>query len=191
MSGGSGCCRIGGTVVPPATVTPPGGITVEAQGEVVGVFTTINFDEGFSVVDEGGGVVAVSVLPQLTPMFLPEQWAENNVRLNLVNHVMDCQVSTSFDTFKVITSGSITAASTRLSQTITAGTLAIVVTINGVATALTLTHTNVSNPNGGIATAAVGAITYVPGDLIGVFISTNNTLAPLSNDIEAMLQVTE
>lgn len=188
MSGGD-CCGFGGSTPSPA-ITLTAGVDVENEGVNLGTFTTLNFvGDGVIATNAGGGVATITI--SSPPMWLPEQWAENNVQRNQVNHVMDCQVSTSFDTFKVITSGSITAISTRLSQALTAGTLTLAVTINGIATALTLTHTNVSNSSGGVATAAIGAVPYVPGDLIGIFMSTNNTLAPTSTDIEAMLQVTE
>lgn len=184
---GGGVARI---TISPSVAVLNKGATISATS----VFQTLNF-EGDGVTAADGGASATITIPGATPntwsYVLPEQWAESNVRRNLATHPMDCQVSTNFDTFKMLSSGSITALSTRFSQPITAGTCTIVVVVNGGATVLQVVHTAGSNPSGGIATVAAGTINYVAGDLIGMWISTNNTLTPLSSDVEAMIQVTE
>lgn len=141
----------------------------------------------------GGGFGGSSALPRAVPQLqvLPEQWAENNIRRNQVNHPVDCQLSTSFDTFRMLSAGSITGLSTRLTQTMTAGSLLVEVTKNGAGTGFSLLHTNAANQTGGVVFQAAGIVPYVVGDLIGVQMTTNNLLAPLSNDLETMLQVTE
>lgn len=175
----------------------PGGVAVQDEGVPIGpgLSRTLNFvGAGVTVTDAGSNVAQVDIPgppPNTTTYILPEQWAENNIRRNYENHVVDCQLSTHFDTFKMLTSGSITALSTRLTQAVTVGTATVEVTKNGIVQALSLTHTSVLNSSGGIANVPVGTVTYVAGDLIGIQLTTDGTFTPTSSDLEAMLEVTE
>lgn len=186
------CCGsngIGGSVVGPPP-PPEGGIDILSDGVPIGPdpFTSLDFEGTLEAVDSGGGLATIT---GFSTYVLPEQWAENNIQRNFVNRVVDCQLSTHFNTYKVLRSGSITGLSTRLTLPITAGTLVVEITKNGVGIGLSITHTNAANQTGGIVQQARGADTYVAGDLLGVIISTNNTFAPTSTDLEAMIQVTE
>jgi hypothetical protein len=121
----------------------------------------------------------------------PEQWAQNDVAANQAAVALSAQVSTNFDNIKMIRAGSLVGLATRFTEAITAGQADVIVTINGVATALTIVHTNAANQTGGVATAAVGAIPYVAGDLIGITVTTNAGFLPITTDLEAWLQVQE
>lgn len=122
---------------------------------------------------------------------VPEQWAQNNVAASQTNVALAAQVSTSFDTYKALRAGSITGLSTRLTEAVTAGTLTVEVTKNGAGVGLAVVHTNAANQTGGISTQAAGLDTYVAGDLIGVRLTTNGAFAPITTDLEAMVEVTE
>jgi len=125
------------------------------------------------------------------PYALPEQWAQNDVAASQTDVPLSAQVSTNFDDIPAIRAGSLVGLSVRFTETITAGETTIAVTINGVATALTLTCDAGTNPDGGIATAASGVVPYVAGDLIGVFITTDAGFLPITTDVEAWVQVQE
>ena len=102
---------------------------------------------------------------------------------------MSAQVSTNFDTIKMIRSGSITGLATRLTEAITAGTLTVEVTLNGVGTGLQIIHTSGSNPSGGVVTQAAGLDTFVAGDLIGIWLSTDGGFLPITTDLESWLDM--
>jgi hypothetical protein len=112
-----------------------------------------------------------------------------SVAASLTNSAMFAQVSTDWDTWKAIRAGSITGLTSRLTAAISAGTLAVTVTINGAAGTLTINHSSVSNSTGGIATQSAGVDTYLAGDLIGIQITTNGAWLPLGNDLEAYLEL--
>ena len=67
---------------------------------------------------------------------------------------------------------------------VTAGTLTIIVTKNGVAQTLNVVHTSVLNASGGQATQAPGIDTYNAGDTIGMLYTATSDLLP--NDIVAV-----
>ena len=119
---------------------------------------------------------------------LPEQWAQNDVAANQAAVSMSAQVSTNFDTIKMPRAGILTALTTRFTEAITAGTCTIIVTINGVATALQLVHTNASNSSGGVAQIGVA---YAAGDLIGMTITTDAGFLPITTDAEAWIMAQE
>lgn len=120
---------------------------------------------------------------------LPEQWAQNDVVANQAAVPLSAQVSTNFDDITMVRDGSLVGLVTRFTEVITAGTATVIVTINGVATALLIVHTAISNSSGGIATAAFSAIDFVAGDLIGVTITTDAGFLPVTTDVEAWIQV--
>lgn len=133
---------------------------------------------------------------QLTPLGTrvyspPEQWAQSNVAASQTDVALGALVSQSFNTVKAIRAGSIVGLGTRLSEPITAGTLVVGVTLNGLVTVLTLSHDSGTNPSGGEAVAAIAAIPYVAGDLIGVQLSTNAGFLPITTDLEAWIQLAE
>jgi hypothetical protein len=122
---------------------------------------------------------------------LPEQWAQNNVVDSQVDVALECQLSTDFDTYKVLKSGSITGLSTRLTEAVLTGTLTVEVTINGAGTGLLINHSAGSDPSGGVVNQAIGTDTYVADDLLGIRISTTADFTPITTDLEAMIQVSE
>ena len=122
---------------------------------------------------------------------MPEQWVKLNVPANQAATAMSAQVSTHFDTLKAIRAGSIVGLGTRLNTPVTAGTLTVRVTINGVAGAITATHTSGGNPSGAQVTQPTGVDDYVAGDLIGVQYATSVGFLPTTADLEAWLQVVE
>ncbi len=115
---------------------------------------------------------------------LPEQWAQNDVAANQAAVVMSAQVSTNFDDIKMPTAGILISLITRFTEAITAGTCTIIVTVNGVASALQLVHTNAANSTGGIA---LGGVAYAAGDLIGMTITTDAGFLPITTDAEAWI----
>lgn len=135
----------------------------------------------------GGGSVGPPG-PTVAAM-LPEQWAVNNIQNDVATTDMFSQVSTNFDNIKAIRAGSIVGMRTRLTAAIVAGTITVTVTINGAPTAMQQILAAAST--GDATTAAVGSIPYVAGDLIGISYATSLAFAPLTNDIEAFLEVVE
>lgn len=121
----------------------------------------------------------------------PEQWGQNNVAANQAAVALSSQVSTNFDNIKMIRAGNIIGLSTRFTEPITAGTATVIVTINGVATALQIVHTSASNPSGGVATVAAGLVPYVASDLIGITITTDAGFLPITTDLEAWIECQE
>jgi len=138
------------------------------------------------ILDPGPGGVA-----SVNPSALPEQWAQQNVAAGQTNVALSTQVSTNFDTIKMIRAGSIIGLSTRLTEGSLAGTLTVQVTINGVGGTLSLVHTSGSNPSGGQATQVSGVDNYVAGDLVGIRLTTTAGFLPTTTDLEAWLEVDE
>jgi len=116
--------------------------------------------------------------------FMPEMWAQQNVAAGQTDVPLDATVSANFDTIKMIRAGSIVGISTRLTEPITAGTLTVTVTKNGIACAMSLVH---SSGSGGSATQAAGIDSYFPGDLIGVKITTSVGFLPVTTDLEVWI----
>jgi hypothetical protein len=120
---------------------------------------------------------------------MPEQWASLNVGAGLTNVAMSTQVSTNFDDIKMMRPGSIVGLATRLTQAITAGSLTVSITTNGVAGALSIVHTSGS---GSVATQVVGIDAYLAGDLIGIqFTTTAGFLPALTANLEAWIEILE
>jgi len=122
---------------------------------------------------------------------MPEQWVKLNVPANQAATAMSAQVSTHFDTLKAIRVGSIVGLGTRLNTPVTAGTLTVTITINGVAGTLAAVHTAGGNPSGAQVTQPTGVDDYVAGDLIGIQYATSVGFLPITADLEAWLQVVE
>jgi len=122
---------------------------------------------------------------------LPEQWAQDNVAANQTNIALFAQVSTNFDSIKMMRAGSVVGLSTRLTEAITAGSLTVKLTKNGVAGTLQVVHTSGGNPSGGQTVQAAGIDTYVAGDLIAVQLTTNAGFLPITTDLEAWLEISE
>lgn len=137
---------------------------------------------------EGGNSPSPGAAGRFAP---PEQWAQDNVAANQAAVALFAQVSTNFDTWKAMRSGSVVGLSTRLTAAVAAGTATVRVTKNGVAGTLNVAHTAASNPSGGQATQAIGIDTFVAGDLIGLSITTDAGFLPITTDIEAWIEVQE
>lgn len=171
------------------------GVDVEDEGVplVDNPYTTLNFvGAGVTATDVGG--VATITIPGASGSgiaALPEQWCQNDVAASQTNVSLSAQVSTNFDTLKMIRAGSIVGIATRFSGTVTAGQATVTITKNGAAGTLNVVSTSASNQNGGVAVQATGIDTYVAGDLIGVQITTNAGFLPVTTDVEAWLQVQE
>jgi hypothetical protein len=128
----------------------------------------------------------------VNPASPPEQWAVQNVPANTPATSMSAQVSTNFDDIKMMRAGSIVGISSRLTAAVTAGTLQVDATINGVivpAAALNVTMGVAST--GGQTLAAPGVAPYVAGDLIGIKFTTSLGFTPTTTDLEAWLEILE
>lgn len=123
-------------------------------------------------------------------MGLPEQWAVQNVPANTPATAMSAQVSTNFDNIPAIRAGFIVGMSARLTEAVTAGLLTVTPTINGVAV-VGLSVVNPAVGAGTQATAAVGAIPYAAGSLLGFQFVTDAGFLPITTDLEAWLEVVE
>jgi hypothetical protein len=120
--------------------------------------------------------------------FMPEMWAQENVAASQTNVALSAMVSMNFDTIKMIRAGSIVGISSRFTEAITAGTITIQITKNGVAGTLQLVH---SSGTGSTATQLSGIDTYLAGDLIGVQITTTSGFLPTTTDLEVWLEIQE
>lgn len=153
--------------------------------------TTVNFvGDGITAVDAGLNTATVTV-PRESMYSPPELWVFNNVGTATPPTAMAASVSQNFDSIKMMRAGSIVGLATRLTETVTAGTLVVEVTLNGAGIGYTLSHTSVLNSDGGIDLQAIGAFPYAAGDLIGMQFTTDILFAPNSDDVEAWLQVVE
>ncbi len=121
----------------------------------------------------------------------PEQWAQQNVAASQAAVALSAQVSTNFDTIKMMRSGSVVGLSTRLTEAVTAGTATVRLTINGAAGTLNVVHTAGSNPTGGQSTQRAGIDRFVAGGLIGLSITTDAGFLPITTDLEAWLEIEE
>jgi hypothetical protein len=122
----------------------------------------------------------------------PEKWQQPNVAAGQTDVDLGALLSVNYDTIKMIRAGSIVGLSTRFTEAITdanAGSAVVTVTVNGVAGALSLSHSSGSNPNGGEAIQAAGTDTFTAGDLVGIQITTLGTFAPTTTDLEAWLDM--
>jgi hypothetical protein len=117
----------------------------------------------------------------------PERWIYSNVPANQTL-TMFAQVSTEFDSVKMIRNGSITGLATHLTEAILTGTLTVTVTKNGSPTGLSLVH---SSGTGSQVAHVVEAYTYVAGDLIGLQLTTSSGFTPTTTDLEAWIECSE
>lgn len=150
----------------------------------------LSFDGAGVLVNDLGGGLAQAIIPG-NAAYLPEQWVQLAVLASQTNVAMATKVSVLFVTFKAVRGGSITGLVTRLTQTITAGTLVVDVTINGALSGPSLTHTAISNQDGGVTTEGPGVVAYNAGDLIGVRFSTTAGFLPITTNLEAAVSVFE
>jgi hypothetical protein len=119
---------------------------------------------------------------------LPEQWAVQNVPANQAGVAMSAQVSTNFDDIRMTRPGWLVGIGARVTEAITAGVLLVEATINGaIVGGAVLT---VSNPPGQTL-AALGAVPYAAGDLIGMKYTTDVAFLPITTDVEAWLEAVE
>lgn len=121
--------------------------------------------------------------------FLPEQWGVNNLQAAVPTTPMFASVSMNFDDIRTIRPGSLVGLRTRLTAAVAAGNITVTVTINGIATALA-TVMGVGS-TGSVVTLAIGVIPYAAGDAIGVTYSTDGAFLPITEDLEAYVQVVE
>ena len=121
----------------------------------------------------------------------PEKWTQNDIAADQVDVALETLVSVNFADIKMIRAGSVVGLGTRLTEAITAGTLTVTITVNGVGGTLAVVHTAGSNPSGGEATQADGIDTFVAGDLIGMQITTTVGFLPVTTDLEAWLEIQE
>jgi hypothetical protein len=169
------------------TVTPAGGDTINGSASAVQVpanGSVLFISDGVS----NWAIAADRANQRFSP---PEQWAQQNVVASQTNVALSAQVSTNFDNIKMIRAGSIVGLSTRLTETITVGTLTVQVTINGAGGTLLLVHTSVSNPSGGQVTQRAGIDRFVAADLIGIRLTTDAGFLPITTDLESWLEIEE
>lgn len=189
----SGCCDFGGGFGGAGGATPTGGVFVEDEGTLISPdpFSTLNFTGPGVEATDGGSETADINIPGNANYF-PEQWVVNDVPAATAGPTAaSAQVSTNFDTFRVMRAGSITGLETRLTEAVVGGTLTVIVTINGAVTALTVVHNGGTNPTGGQNLEPADSITYVAGDLIGVSFTTSADFLPTSTDFEAAVSFFE
>ncbi len=134
------------------------------------------------------GVTAWAQFGATNPFALPEQWAVQNVPASQAGVVMSAQVSTNFDDVRMMRAGFLVGIGARVTEPITAGTLLVEATINGVIVGGAVL--TVSNPPGQTL-AAIGAVPYVAGDLIGMKYTTDVAFLPTTTDVEAWLEAVE
>lgn len=171
-----------------AVVEVPG-LEVLDEGGSVGQFTQMNFiGDGVTVIDGGGVALVIIGGPPANIYAPPEQWRQDNVAAGQTNVAISCLVQPATTTIKMIRAGHIVGLGTRLSQPITAGSLTVIVTINGVAGVLDIAHTNVANASGGVATQTVGD-DYTGNGLVGIQITTSGDFAPATTGLEVWIEV--
>lgn len=117
----------------------------------------------------------------------PEKWGRDNIGDDTPATAMSAMVSTKFDIIQMIRAGSIVGMNARLTAALTAGTIAVTVTINGVAG--TLSVAGGAGFGNGRSVQASGIDTFAAGDRIGVQFSTGPGAAPVSSDLESWLEL--
>jgi len=166
------------------------GLEVLNEGASVGQFIALNFvGDGVTVVDGGDGIALVLIGGPPENIYAPpEQWGQENVAASQTNVAISCLVQAATTTIKMIRAGHIVGLGTRLSQPITAGSLTVVVTINGVPGILDIAHTSVSNASGGVATQLVGD-DYSGNGLVGIQITTSSDFAPTTTRLDVWIEI--
>ena len=169
----------------PFTVTDPNGVLAATR-------STLIVDEATGFIWRNTDGATAWERFSANPSSPPEQWAVQNVPANTPATAMSAQVSTNFDDIKMMRPGSIVGISSRLTEAVTAGTVQVDATINGVivpAAALNVTMGVAST--GGQTLAAPGVAPYVAGDLIGIKFTTSAGFTPTTTDLEAWLEILE
>lgn len=188
-------CRLtaGMTVLgSPSSNTVPGFHSCQLSGVFTGIAGSYYFDYVTDYYFKTNGCVfaggASRTLTETANVSaLPEQWAVNNVAAAVVVPVpMSAQVSTNFDDIRMIRSGWLVGIGARVTDPITAGSLVVQATINGVL----VPTLSILNPPGQTV-IAIGAAPYVAGDLIGIKYQTDGGFLPITTDVEAWLEVVE
>lgn len=129
--------------------------------------------------------LGASAIPGTTP--LPEQWQYLGLAPSL-NTQMSTLVSTSFDTIVAIRDSSIVGLRARLTAAPTAGTVTVVVSINGFPGTLQVTFT--TGQTEAYVTQPAGVDTFSTSSLIGARVVTSGDFAAASTcDVEAWLEV--
>lgn len=169
------------------TLVPAGADTING---VAGPFTIAGGASFWFVYD---GVSDLRILTSSDPIIReipPEVWTQNDVAAGQTAVDLETQVSQLFLTWKALRPGSIIGISTRLTEAVTAGSLLLIVTINGTPSAtLGVISTSGSNPTGGQLTQAAGVDTYVAGDLLGIELTSSAGFLPITTDVEAYLEI--
>lgn len=143
------------------------------------------------------GQDSAGVVYQITPAVSgarfspPEKWGQQDIAASQTNIALSASVSTNFDDITMIRAGSIVGLNTRLTTACTAGTLTVTVTKNGAAGTLSVATTSASNTTGGQSTQAAGVDTFVAGDLVGIQLTTSVGWLPITDDVEAWLEIVE
>ncbi len=121
---------------------------------------------------------------------LPEQWSRVHVAASLVNVPLSAGLCADFDDLPMVRAGSVVGLSVRLTSPAIDGAMAITITKNGVPQPLTIITTALSNTQGGRSIQALGVATFLPGDLIGVAVTTTAGWIP-GPSVHAWVQVSE
>lgn len=183
--------------VSPSSNTVPGFTDCQLQGTFTGPAGSYYFDHVTSYwFVTNGAVFAGGATRTLTEMVHPaplnDLWAQNDVPAATAGGVMQSQLSSNFDEVKMMRPGSIVGISSRLTEAVTAGTVQVDATINGVIVpAAALNVAMGIGSTGGQTLAAPGVAPYVAGDLIGIKFTTDVAFLPTTTDLEAWLEIVE
>lgn len=135
---------------------------------------------------QDGGTAWVEQFNTSVPMplghqLVPVTFVQNNIAAGTTAN-MDMSSSGSPALLKMPWSGSIVGASYRMDGTLSAGTLAVRATVNGsnVWTAHSLTS---ASPQTDYTSQPLGTDAFIPGDTVGVELSSNGGFLPTTRDI--------
>lgn len=108
-----------------------------------------------------------------------EQWFEPKLDAGLTLEAMSAEVSQIQDRWIAHRPGSVVAMRTFLDTAIVAGIVDVFVrNVTTATNLLTVQSTSAVNPTGGVATQGEGIGTFVAGDLLQGFVTTDNALSP-------------
>jgi len=116
----------------------------------------------------------------------PEKWTVQNIGAGVAATPMFALVSTSFDNIEAIQAGSITGLNARLTTALTAGSITVTVTINGVAG--TLSVAGGIGFTSGRSLQGPGIDIFAAGDLLAIEYSTGAGTLPITADLEAWIE---
>ena len=108
-------------------------------------------------------------------------WWQKAIPATQAATAMGVAGDTTFPEQIVARAGSVVSLAIRATAARTAGTLTCTVTKNGVATALTAVLDG-TNPQTKVTLSAIGSITFVAGDRIGVTLATDSAWLPAGTD---------